>query len=97
MSPHPPIAGMPFAQACRALRDASGLGLGMMGCKRALLLSLEPGFGGDVLLAALYVDAGGLAVNVRGDRHAWNLSNARSRVERFRSDCRELEKTAPGG
>jgi hypothetical protein len=74
-----------------ALRDLTGMGL--MDCSKALRLSEDPEFGGDVVLAVCYVNAAGFAVNVRGDRHAYNLSMARSRAP---GDAGAQPGTRPG-
>ena len=38
----------------------------------------------DLLLAAWYAHATGLAINVRSDRHLWNLNHARRRANATR-------------
>lgn len=38
----------------------------------------------DPVLGAAYASASGLAVRIKGDRHAWNLSHARGMVPGIR-------------
>lgn len=53
-------------------------------------------FEGDMLLAAGYERAVGCAVNVRGDREAWNLKYAKSLAEDWRvTDDYKIVRKSP--
>lgn len=81
------------ADEVKALREM--VGLGMMDCKRILLLARTEEFGGDVPLAFAYVDSNSNAVHVKGDRHAFMLSRARARVESIRERFPALDAAYP--
>jgi len=64
----------------QALREA--FGLSVQDFKRAARLCEEdPSYAEDFLLALAWIGASSLAINVRGDRAAWNRAHALRRVE----------------
>lgn len=87
------MSGLVTAERCKRLREATGLGL--MACRKALMLAEGPEFDGDVVLAVAYLEAASYAVHVKGDRNAWNLSCARERAPGLREGLPELDAAFP--
>lgn len=54
-----------------------------------------PAFNGDVLHAACAIYASHLAINVRGDRDAWNFRHGRGRAERLREMFPQIAEAFP--
>jgi hypothetical protein len=63
------------------IHKAKVQGLHEFGLPKAYASKLLRRFDGDMLLVAGYERAVGCAVNVRGDREAWNLNYAKSMAE----------------
>lgn len=86
---------LPTAEEVRLLREATGMG--MTACKRAIEMAFDPaqGLEGDILWAALTLDSGGLAINVKGDRQAWNKSRGASMAELMRQKNPSLNELYP--
>ncbi len=87
------MSNPPSAEQCHLLREVAEISLPE--ARRALLLAQEPEFGGDVVLAVAYIHAASLAMNVRGDRHAWNLNIARERAPGLREWLPALDAAFP--
>lgn len=81
------------AEQVKLLREHTGLGL--MDCKRAFDLAQGPDFGGDVVLAAAYVDRNKLAIFIKGDRYAAMLRRAAPFAEDLRARIPALDATFP--
>jgi hypothetical protein len=84
---------MVTATNAKLLRELTGMGL--MDCKSALEIAGTEEFAGDVVLGVAYVASSGLAVHVKGDRHAWVLSRARDQAIRLREGSAELDQAFP--
>jgi hypothetical protein len=83
------------ADDVRLLRET--LGLSLIATKRAFDLAGDPtsGTDGDVIWAACAVEAKGLAINVRGDRNAWNISHGSKMAEAMRRRWPNLNDAFP--
>ena len=89
------------SEAAQLIRGITGLGL--IHARKAIEIAIEH-CGGDLLHGAGYVVASSYAVNVRNDRHGWNLRRGSEYADRFRSDGQhaavverldELRRTGP--
>jgi hypothetical protein len=83
------------ADDIRKLRD--NLGIGMDQCKRAFDMAHDPssGIDGDVIWAACSIEAGKLAISVKGDRAAWNVSRGSTMAESMRERWSYLNEVFP--
>lgn len=81
------------AANAQIIRDTVGIGLAEV--KRAFELARSEEFNGDVVLAVGYLHANGLAVNIRGDRHAWNMDIGADRAKALRERHPELDAAFP--
>lgn len=70
-----------YGEVARIIRTMFGLGL--LQARKAIEIA-EQFCDGDVVAGAGYIEASGLAVNVRHDRHGWNLRHGRDIAERMR-------------
>lgn len=87
-------AKVPYtAEQMKLLREHTGLGL--MDCKRAFDLAQTPDFGGDVVLAAAYIDRNQLAIFIKGDRYTAMLRRAGPFADDLRARIPALDAAFP--
>lgn len=95
------MTGNELGEAVQLIRGITGLGL--LPARKAIQIALEH-CDGDLLHGAGYVVASSYAVNVRNDRHGWNLRRGSEYADRVRSDGQhtaaierldELRQTGP--
>jgi len=79
----------------RLLRETTGMGMNK--CKQAVEMAFDPAlsFGGDILWAAFALDSGILAINVRGDRDAWNAQRGAAMAEDLRQRDSSINELYP--